>query len=166
MRTSFSISVAIPSDFRTLDSSTIESMPQGHRPDRIGDQLRMELSDLLAREVHDPGIGFVTLTRVEVTPDLQHARVYYTSLGQDAARRQTDRALHRAAPFLRRQVAHRLRLRRVPEIDFTFDEGIEAQDRVEQLLREIREQEPHPVGDGAAAPDTGKSPDNGDNQSH
>jgi ribosome-binding factor A len=138
-------------------------MPQGHRPDRIGDQLRAELSNLLAREVHDPGIGFVTLTHVQVTPDLQHARVYYTSLGQPAERRQTERALRRAAPFLRRQIAHRLRLRRVPEIHFTFDEGVEAQDRVEQLLREIHEQEPQPAEDRAAAPDTGNSPDDGDN---
>jgi ribosome-binding factor A len=139
-------------------------MPQGHRPDRIGDQLRMELSEILAREVHDPGIGFVTLTRVEVTPDLQHARVFYTSIGQAAARRQTDRALHRAAPFLRRQIAGRLRLRRVPEIHFTYDEGIEAQDRVEQLLREIHEREAHLAGQDAAAPDTGNPPDDGDNQ--
>ncbi len=134
-------------------------MSQGHRPDRIGDQLRMELSELLVREVHDPGIGVFTITRVQVTPDLQHARVYYTTLGQPAARRQTDRALQRAVPFLRRQVAHRLRLRRVPEIHFTFDEGVEAQDRVEQLLRELREQAPAPSEDGAPAADTGKPPD-------
>ncbi|MGE5358722.1 MAG: 30S ribosome-binding factor RbfA, partial [Bacteroidales bacterium] len=90
-------------------------MPQGNRPDRIGDQLRMELSDLLTREVHDPGIGFVTLTSVQVSPDLSHARVYFTTLGEGPVRRQTERALERAAPFLRRQIGRRLRLRRVPE---------------------------------------------------
>lgn len=135
-------------------------MPQGHRPDRIGDQLRKELGDLLAREVHDPGIGFVTLTDVQVTPDLQHARVYYTTLGEASARRQTQRALERAGPFLRRQIGRRLRLRRIPELHFTFDEGVEAQNRVEQLLREIHEHEnPGP----AEAPDTGSPPDDGDN---
>ncbi len=139
-------------------------MAQGHRPDRIGDQLRMEISDLLAREVHDPGIGFVTLTHVDVTPDLQHARVYYTSLGQPSARRETERALERAAPFLRRQIAHRLRLRRVPEIHFTFDQGVEAQDRVEQLLREIHEHEPH-AEPGAAAPSAESPSDDADNES-
>ena len=72
---------------------------------------------LLARDVHDPGIGFVTLTRVQVTPDLQQARVFYTALGDDKARASTRaRARPRAAPFLRRQIGARLRLRRVPEL--------------------------------------------------
>jgi ribosome-binding factor A len=61
-------------------------MSQGSRPARVGDQIRSELAQLLAREVHDPGIGFVTLTRVQVSPDLQTARVSYTSLGDEAAR--------------------------------------------------------------------------------
>jgi len=135
-------------------------MPQSHRPDRVGDQLRKELSDLLAREVHDPGIGFITLTNVQVTPDLQHARVYYTALGEAAARRQTERALERATPFLRRQIGRRLRLRRVPELQFTFDEGIEAQDRVERLLREIHE---HEDQGSAGSPGTGSPPDDDDN---
>ena len=135
-------------------------MSQGHRPDRVGDQIRKELSDLLAREVHDPGIGFVTLTEVHVTPDLLHARVLYTALGDAATRRQTERALTRATPFLRRQIGHRLRLRRVPELQFTFDEGVVAQNRVEQLLREIHEQD---TPGSAEAPDTGSPPDDGDN---
>jgi len=138
-------------------------MSQGHRPDRVAEELRMELSDLLAREVHDPGIGFVTLTHVQVTRDLQHARVYYTTLAQASARRQTERALERAAPFLRRQIGRRLRLRRVPELRFTFDESVEAQSRVEQLLREIHEHrgQEHP-GESTDAPGTGSSPDDGD----
>jgi ribosome-binding factor A len=94
---------------------------------------------LLAREVHDPGIGFVTVTRVQVTPDLQLARVFYTTMGSEAERRQTTRALERATPFLRRQVGERLQLRRVPVLQFVFDKSVAAQDRVEQLLREIHE---------------------------
>jgi ribosome-binding factor A len=112
-------------------------MSQGFRPDRLGDQLRVELSELLAREVHDPGIGFITLTRVQVTPDLLLARVYYTSMGDEAARKQTAKGLRRALPFLRRQIAGRLRLRRVPEIEFRFDESVGYQDRVERILQEI-----------------------------
>ena len=69
---------------------------------------------MLARDVYDPGIGFVTITRVQVTPDLQIARVYYTVLGDEKARRTTERALGRAAAFLRRQIGSRLRLKRVP----------------------------------------------------
>jgi len=107
------------------------------RPSRVGDQIRVELADLLAREVHDPGIGFLTVTHVKVTPDLQQARVYYTTLGDDRARRESGRALERAAPFLRRQLGRRLSLRRVPELQFFFDESIERQDRIERILRDL-----------------------------
>ena len=93
------------------------------------------------REVHDPGVGFVTLTRVHVTPDLQSARVFYTSLGDEGQRRGTSRALERAAPFLRRQIGSRLRLRRVPELKFVYDDSIAGQDRIEQLLKEIHRDE-------------------------
>ena len=113
-------------------------MPQGSRPSRVGDQLRAEIADLLSREVHDPGIGFLTITRVDVTSDLQQARVYYTTLGDDKARRESSRALGRVAPFLRRQIGRRLRLKRVPELEFFFDESIEKGDRIERILQEIR----------------------------
>lgn len=92
---------------------------------------------MIARDLHDPGVGFITITRVQVSPDLQHARVYYTSLGDQAARQNTARALERAASFMRRQLGQRLRLRRSPELAFKFDESIENQDRIEQLLKEI-----------------------------
>jgi ribosome-binding factor A len=108
------------------------------RPSRVGDQIRVELSDLLAREVQDPGIGFLTLTHVKVTPDLQQARVYYTTMGDERARRESQRALERATPFLRRQLGRRLRLRRIPELQFFFDESIERQDRIERILQEIQ----------------------------
>jgi ribosome-binding factor A len=113
-----------------------------HRPDRVGDQIRQEISELLSRgAVHDPGIGFITLTRVKVSPDLQLARVYYTSMGDPKARRETEKALERATPFFRRRVGSRLNLRRVPEIEFRFDESIGHQDRIEQILRDLHEEE-------------------------
>jgi ribosome-binding factor A len=112
-------------------------MSQGSRPDRVADQIRGELADLLAREVHDPGIGFVTLTRVQVSADIQVARVYYTVLGDEKARQRSGRALERAAPFLRRQIGHRLRLKRVPELTFHYDDAIAGADRIEQILNEI-----------------------------
>jgi len=113
-----------------------------HRPDRVGDQIRQVLSELLSRgEIHDPGIGFITLTRVKVSPDLQVARVYYTTLGDEAARRETAKALQRATGFCRRQVGDRLQLRRVPELQFQFDESVTHQDRVERILRELHDEE-------------------------
>ena len=117
-------------------------MAQGYRPNRVADQIRQELSELLARGVvHDPGIGFVTITRVQVSPDLQQARVFYTAIGDEKARKETARALERAMPFFRRHIAGRVRLRRVPELEFRFDESIAHQDRIEQILRDLHEEE-------------------------
>jgi ribosome-binding factor A len=123
-------------------------MAQGYRPNRVADQIRQELSELLTRgEVHDPGIGFITLTRVQVSPDLQMARVFYTTLGDAKARQETARALDRATPFFRRQIGGRLRLRRVPEFEFRFDESVAQQDRIEQILRDLHEEERQRRGD-------------------
>jgi ribosome-binding factor A len=117
-------------------------MALGHRPDRVGDQIRETLSEMLSRgAVHDPGIGFITITRVKVSADLQMARVFYTSLGDDKARGDTARALARATPFFRRHVGARLQLRRVPELEFRFDESIANQDRIEQILRDLHAEE-------------------------
>jgi ribosome-binding factor A len=128
-------------------------MAQGHRPDRVGEQIRDELSTLLSRgAVHDPGIGFITLTRVKVSPDLQVARVFYTSLGDDKAKKETAKALTRATPFLRRQIGGILHLRRVPELEFRFDESIGHQNRIEEILRDLHHQD----AERAAA---GESPD-------
>ena len=123
-------------------------MAQGSRPDRVADQLRSELAGLLAREVHDPGIGFVTITRVHVSPDLGSARVLYTALGDERARAESDKALRRAAPFLRRQIGARLRLKRTPELRFIYDESIAGQDRIERLLSELHTQTPTDNDDG------------------
>ena len=112
-------------------------MSQGSRPERVADQIRSEIALLLTREVHDPGMGFVTLTRVQLSPDLQVARVLYTVLGDEKAKSATARALERAAPFLRRQIGGRLRLRRAPELRFIYDDLIAGQDRIEQLLKDI-----------------------------
>jgi ribosome-binding factor A len=111
---------------------------QGSRPARIADQVRAELGELLSRGVKDPGLGFVTITQVKVTPDLQLARVFYTALGDEKAKRESERALSRALPFLRRQLGERLRLRRVPELEFKYDKSIEHQDRVERILQELK----------------------------
>lgn len=136
-------------------------MPQSHRPDRVGEQIRDELSALLTRgAVHDPGIGFITLTRVKVSPDLQVARVFYTSLGDEKARRETAKALTRATPFLRRQIGSLLRLRRVPELEFRFDESIAHQDRIEQILRDLHEEEAQRTA--AAEPSTATAPAHSD----
>lgn len=115
-------------------------MGQGSRPERVAEQIRQTIGELLAREVKDPGVGFVTVTRVTVSPDLQVARVYYTHMGDENARATTHKALERALPFLRRQVGQRIRLRRVPELSVHFDESIENQARIEQILMDLKEE--------------------------
>ena len=108
------------------------------RPERVGEAIRDELSQVIARDLHDPGIGFITLTKVSVTPDLQQARVYYTSLGDEKAQRDTAKALERAVSFLRRRLGSRIRLRRVPELAFFYDESIAQHDRIEQILQDLK----------------------------
>ena len=121
-------------------------MPQGSRASRVGDQIRAELADLLVREVHDPGIGFLTIVHVKVSPDLLQARVFYTTIGDDKARKESAKALTRATPFLRRQIGKRLRLKHVPELAFLFDDSIEKNDRIERILQELNtERASHPA---------------------
>lgn len=137
-------------------------MAQGFRRERVADQIRIELSDLVARGVHDPGIGFVTFTRVRVSADLQVARAFYTTLGDAPARRETARALARATPFLRHQIGQRLRLRRVPVLEFAFDESVEGQDRIERLIMQWHQDEAPPAEPdpaGADGPDSPEDPD-------
>jgi len=115
------------------------------RPERVGDQILQEITTLLTRSVQDPGIGFITITRVKVTADLQLARVFYTSLGPEGGdgvkeRKQTAKALERVKPFLRRQIAQRIQLRRAPELEFRYDESIADLDNVERLLQQVREE--------------------------
>ena len=123
------------------------------RTAKLGEQIRQDVADLLAREVHDPGIGFLTVTRVRLTEDLQQARVFYTTLGSPDEAKRTARALERATPFLRRALGRRLRLRRVPELTFAIDEAVGHQARVEELLEQIkREEAGRPAGAGPPAP--------------
>ena len=131
-------------------------MAQGSRPERVGEQIRQELSQILSQQVHDPGIGLLTISRVKVTPDLQLARVLYTVLGDEKQRKETQKALERAIPFMRRQIASRMRLRRVPELQFFYDQAIEHQDRIEQILIDLkREREANPVDADPDAPAPG-----------
>jgi ribosome-binding factor A len=111
-----------------------------HRVERIAEQIREEVSQILSTEVADPGIGFVTVTRVKVTADLSLARVYWTTLGDATQRKQTAKALKRAAAYVRHLLSARLTLRRSPEVQFLFDESVAAQDRVEQILLELKQE--------------------------
>ncbi len=112
------------------------AMPSS-RPERVGEQVRAELCALLRSSASDPALALVTVTHVRMTRDLQHARVYYTTLGDTAARRQAGRGLRRAASFLRGGLGRRLRLRHVPELTFVYDDSIEREQRIAHVLDEL-----------------------------
>ena len=131
-------------------------MPLTHRTERIAEQLREEVSQILATEVADPGVGLVTVSRVKVTPDLSLARVYWTILGNAEDRKKTTKALQRAAAFVRHVLAGRVTLRRVPEVVFQYDEGLAAHQRVEEILQELHQQAAQ--DEAAAAPDAAAEP--------
>ena len=103
------------------------------RPQRIGDLIQRELSELLAREVRDPRVGMVTITSVDVSPDMSHAKVLFTVLSQDKVQ-DVQQGLTRAAGFLRSQLAKRVKLYSIPELRFQYDESIERADRLSRLI--------------------------------
>jgi ribosome-binding factor A len=120
-------------------------MALSHRVERIAEQVREELSQMLATEVSDPGVGLVTVTRVKVTADLSLARAYWTVLGEGKERTDTAKALNRAVPYLRHLLSQRLTLRRAPELKFQYDESVAAHDRIERIIHELHvEREEHP----------------------
>ena len=105
---------------------------------RVADLIREILSETIQREVRDPQVGFVTLTGVKLAPDLRHATVFVSTLGGEDERAASIDALHRAAPFLKRVLAARARLRHTPELRFVEDATLERGSRVESLLGDIR----------------------------
>ena len=112
---------------------------EGRRVGRIEEQLRIELSEIIEREIADPRIGLVTVTAVKVSPDLRHARVFVSVLGDEQQRKKTMQGLSSAATYARRSLSQRLHhLRRIPELTFAYDDSIETGNRIEELLDKIK----------------------------
>jgi ribosome-binding factor A len=112
-----------------------------HRIERFNSQLRQEISDLISRELKDPRLGaFVTITAVEVSPDLSFAKVMVSRLGTEAEKKDTIVALTAAAGFIRHQLGDRMKARRIPELSFRFDETIEKADRVFRIMNKLEEE--------------------------
>ncbi len=114
-------------------------MPQDFsRTYRIGEQIKRELADLV-RQLKDPRVGMVTITDVEVTKDLSHARVFFSVLGEDTVVQQTQKGLEHAGGFLRRQLGHALRLRITPQLHFIYDDTQLRGQEMDQLIRKALE---------------------------
>jgi ribosome-binding factor A len=113
-----------------------------HRIERLNSLLRQEISDLLQREVKDPRIGnFVSITSVEISPDLSFARVFVSRFGTDAEKQETLSALTSAAGFIRHELSERMKARRIPELSFRLDNTIEKADHVLRLIDQLSEGE-------------------------
>ena len=123
------------------------------RPERVAEQLRMDVADILQKDLKDPRLGMVTCTRVDLTNDLRHAKVYVSVLGED--KDDSMRALESAAGYVRRKLARRLGLRVSPEIVFVFDPSVEYSIRLEGLIEETKRRSPEPDSpdDGEPRPD-------------
>ncbi len=120
---------------------------ENQRSHRVGEMIQQEISRLLVKGLKDPRIGFVTITAVEMTPDLHLARVYFTVMGDEAARRENRKGLTSAIPFFRREIGKCLRMRYVPDLIFEYDTSLEYGNRIETLLRDLQTGDDNAQGD-------------------
>lgn len=107
------------------------------RANRVAEQMKKELGDIIGRKIKDPRVGFVTVTDVEVTGDLQQAKVYITVLGEGNQKQDTLIGLAKAKGFIRSEIGKRIRLRKTPELFFELDETIEKGNRIEHILKDL-----------------------------
>lgn len=112
------------------------------RQDKVIEALRKEISIILHNELNDPRLGFVTITRVELTPDFKFAKIFFSVLGKDEDYKKTKQALDSALGFIRRLIAQRINLRFTPELIFKEDRSTEHSIRMQKVLDEIAEGKP------------------------
>ena len=108
-----------------------------NRSDRVGEEIRKEIAMMLFGEIHDPRIGFVTITKVSVTKDLRHAKVFFTMRGNEKEREKTSEGLQSASGYIKRELGNRLELRHIPELIVKFDDSLEYASRIEEIIKDI-----------------------------
>lgn len=113
-------------------------MPKEYsRSQRVTEQIRRELAELIRLEVKDPRVGFITLTDVEITPDYAHAKVFFTSMTGEEGLDEILVGLRRASGFLRRELGKRVRIHTTPELHFHYDKSVEQGSRLSQLIDDV-----------------------------
>jgi ribosome-binding factor A len=112
-----------------------------YRIGRVAEQMKKELSDIISNRIKDPRIGFVTVTGVDVTGDLQQATAYITVLGGEEKIAETLEGLSQAKGFIRSEIGKRIRLRKTPELDFKIDESVEYGNRINKILHDLKRNE-------------------------
>ena len=117
-------------------------MSTSGRPERVGQEIQAAIGELISRGLlRDPRIGFITVTGVKVSPDLRVARVFYSLIGSEQQKKDTQAGLDAAKGFVRREVTSRVKLRVSPEIFFSFDESLQEGDKIDRLLKEVKSKE-------------------------
>jgi ribosome-binding factor A len=111
----------------------------GRRAGRLADRIRAEVAEMIAGELKDPRIGFATVTEVDMSGDLHHARVCVSVLGNADAQQKSLEGLASAAGYIRYELGQRLRLRRAPELTFVLDQTAEEDERLETLLQKLKD---------------------------
>ena len=127
-------------------NSRLQTMKKNtQRAHRVGDQIQRELADLLRLHVKDPRIGMVTITAVQVSPDLSHAKIFFSHLAGAEQKDTAVEALQHTAGYLRTELAHRLKLYTVPQLHFAYDDSIESGLKMSKLIDEaIADDRKHP----------------------
>ncbi|MDX9716843.1 30S ribosome-binding factor RbfA [Thauera sp. WH-2] len=130
-------------------------MPKEYsRSQRVVEQIRRELAELIRLEVKDPRVGFITLTDVEITPDYAHAKVYFTNMTGEDDVPEILQGLRRASGFLRRELGRRIRIHTIPELHFHYDRSVEEGSRLSQLIDAVvKDDEARHEGEGDGADD-------------
>ena len=111
---------------------------QPKRSSRVGDQIKREISEIVLLILKEPKLGFITITDVELTDDLRYAKVFYSVLGDEMERKESQQGLERAKGFIQREIGKRIRLKHIPQIIFRYDNTTERAARIEQLLKQVR----------------------------
>lgn len=120
----------------------------GIRAERVEGQLKKEISKILLEDLKDPRVGFVTITRIDLTGDLRYARIYFSILGDDKAKEESLKGIKSAVGFIRKLIAERIKLRYVPELYFKLDNSLEYSIKLEKTFERIRhEREDSQTGD-------------------
>lgn len=132
---------------------------------QVADEIQQIVSQLLLRELKDPRFGFATITQVEVTGDFKYARIFVSVMGTQQEQRDTMAAFNSGRGFIRREIASRMRMRSVPEIQFKLDTSAEYSDRINRLLNEIKESDAarqlqEPLGEAAESEESAEKSDN------
>lgn len=109
-----------------------------NRPERVAEEIRKEIATMLFGEIHDTRIGFVTITKVQLSKDMRQAKVYFSMMGTEEEKEKTMQGLQSASGYMRREIGKRLKLRYFPELAFKFDDSLEYASKIEKIIKDIK----------------------------